>query len=261
MLNIRRLISILFLIFFITLHSKAQERQYFIKLNGDTVYGKLKINTFLDNSKNMLFRTENKQRINLLPQRTKLVYHSKKFIFEPVIFKGRRLFMKRLYTGILKIYNYTRYEINSGSVMTSKIVKNKGLESVEVTSFGFKKQLSEYLKDCPEIEAKIIHKYYKMKNIFEMAEDYDNCSQKIVTTLKNINRESISEIEDYRTVIESSDLEKKDEVLEILKDIEKKILSEEDVPNYLWNALISTVKSNSELNEKAIVLQKSLTEN
>jgi len=154
----------------------AQRNQYYVKLSRDTVYGRLNINTYRDNSLKMLFKTEDGKNITVLPNNTLMVYYDEDHLYRAVIYNNQRLFLKEIYFGmLLGIFNYTRYESNSGSVITSKIFSKGNTESIEISNFNFKRQVKNFLSDCPEIVSGIDSKKYKYKHMVEIGQAYDNC--------------------------------------------------------------------------------------
>ena len=236
----------------------AQSNQYYVKLSRDTVYGKLNINTYRDNSLKMLFKTEEGKNITVLPNNTLMAYYDEDHLYRAVIYDNQRLFMQEVYFGALSIFNYTRYESNSGSIITSKVFSKGGTESIELSNFNFKKQVKTFLSDCPEIVSGIDDKKYKYKNLLEIGLAYDNCRienpepGQLKTEVKNI----IIELGKLRTEISiSNDIENKDEAFEILKDIERRMELNDNVPEYLWSALFETIELNSDLLAKSKQIQ------
>ena len=278
---------------------QAQDNQYIVKVTGDTLRGKIQINPQRDNSKSMYFKGEDGFRGNIRPLRVHYVYFNEIYQYRSVPFhNNQRLFMQILKEGEnISYYNYTHERDNS--VSTTKVASKPNGEALELSALTFKKQVSKFLDDCPEIVAKMENKEYRYKDYARLFDDYNECDQpKVETTSSNaistaatqgsvapaagataviatptspqtINqgiedgskKEKLSEVDNFRGFVRDLDgFEYSKDVLEWLTDVEYRISQEDDIPNYLWSSLDAMTEGQPELQEKATQLRLDLND-
>ena len=160
-MKFRFAIAIIFL--FITTALHAQD-QYIVKLNGDTLRGKLLINPMRDNTRSMYFKHEDGTKENIRPIRASYVYYDKEYQFRSIPFNNQRLFMQIVREERnLSHYNYTHKRDNS--MATTKVLAKPNGDALEISALSFRKQVANFLDDCPQVEAKIEAKQYKLSLI------------------------------------------------------------------------------------------------
>ncbi len=262
----------------------AQDNQYIVKLNGDTIRGELKINPIRDNSNSMSFKAEGGSNNNIRPIRVKYVYYDHEYQFRSVPFYSQRLFMQIIkeYEHI-SYYNYIRKGNNS--ILTTKVATKPNGEAVELSGLTFRKQVTEFLDDCPEIVAKLESKKYRYKDYEKLFADYNNCEQPLVlaqgpsstatevtaaTTIVSTTetaeasiddtvQEKLTKVDEFgKYVAGLKDFAYANDVLEWLSDVENRIRQNREIPNYLWSSLNAMTEEQTELNEKAEELKKDL---
>ncbi len=246
------------LIFFIALSCSipliAQKNQYFVKLNGDTIRGRLNITTQDDNSLKMRFRTEDREKLTIIPQLTQHVYHSDNIQYGSVPYRNRRLFMEIVHEGSLSVYNYTRFDTNVGRMVSSKILV-RGTNAIEIGRIGFRKSVSGFLEGCPKLQQQINSKEYRSSDLVAIAEAYENCVQESTGP----QLEASTKLNDFQGEIKNTNgLQGKKEILEILKDMQRRVALNEEIPDYLWKALLGSLGHAPELKSKAEKIQKEL---
>jgi len=143
-MNRQSQLFVLFLIIWsISFIGYSQNQQYYLKLNGDTVLGKLRINQYRDNSRKINFIDNEGNKKVIYPQTAYYVYVSNIYQLRSVIFRDQRLFMEPVYEGRVSVYNYMRYERNSPTLMNSRVlIKKKGvLQDMKVLKFDLTKKV------------------------------------------------------------------------------------------------------------------------
>lgn len=160
---------------FAALGSDAQDHQYIVKLTGDTLRGNVQINPNRDNSTSMYLKYEDGTKEYIYPLRISYVYYDEDIQFRSVPFhNNQRLFMQIIKEDdYLSYYNYIHKRDNS--MATAKIAIKPNGEVLELSALTFKKQVSEFLDDCPEIVARIEAKYYKYRDVDLLFADYNDC--------------------------------------------------------------------------------------
>lgn len=273
----------------------AQSDQYIVKLNGDTLRGKLQINPTRDNSQSMYFKHEDGSKENIRPIRISYVYYDQQYQFRSVPFYNQRLFMQ-IVKEDRNLSNYNYIHKRDNAIATTRVVVKPGGEALELSALTFRKQITQFLQDCPKVVAKLEAKQYKYKDQEQLFEDYNNCDTQAITadvstgqgtansaddtaqlpaaevtstavsasnpgsvSSNSITEDKLSKIDDFRKYVRSLDnFEHSRDVLEWLTDVEYRISQGRDVPNYLWSSLNAMTAENSELQDKANLLQKDL---
>lgn len=159
---------------------KASIKNGFIVLaNGDTLKGQLYFNGDYDNFWRIVFKdTVTNKKTTYTPQETKC-YSVDSVYFYPKFLKKQWVFMGLLFNGDLKVYIYRYYMATgytSGTETAYLYEKPNGqyLQVVWHRMYPFKKNVSEFFSDYPELSQKILQKEYKMEDIFLIAAEYDN---------------------------------------------------------------------------------------
>lgn len=283
---------ILAIILYFTVATLDAQDQYIVKLNGDTIRGKLLINPMRDNTQSIYFRHPDGSKENLRPIRVSYVYYDEEYQFRSIPFYNQRLFMQVVKEDRnLSYYHYIHKRDNS--VATTKIFAKPNGDALELSAITFKKQVSEFLDDCPQVNARIEAKEYKYKDIDQLFEDYNNCDIQTVSasstrvaatqttpaatsttavmeTGDNANpgssgaattkkQEKLAQVDVFRKYVrEMDDFEHARDVLEWLTDIEYRVSQDREIPNYLWNSLDAMTAGNDDLQEQALELRKKL---
>jgi hypothetical protein len=276
----------------------AQSDQYMVKLNGDTIRGKLQINPARDNSQSMYFKHEDGSKENIRPIRISYVYYSDQYQFRSVPFYNQRLFMQ-IVKEDRNLSNYNYIHKRDNSIATTKVVVKPGGEVLELSALTFRKQITEFLQDCPKVVAMLEAKQYKYKDQHQLFEDYNNCDTQAVTVDANTNADAntdqtvtsyssnpaqttaadvttatgagsvsvtpgskenkLSKIDNFRKYVRGLDnFQHSRDVLEWLTDVEYRVSQGREIPNYLWSSLNAMTSENPDLQDKADLLQKDL---
>ncbi len=278
------------IILFTTGFLYAQD-QYIVKLNGDTVRGKLQINPVRDNTRSMYFKHQDGSKENIRPIRASYVYYDEEYQFRSIPFNNQRVFMQVIKEDRnLSYYHYIHKRDNS--IATTKILAKPNGESVELSALSFRKQVAKFLDDCPAVEIRVEDRKYKYKDLDQLLEDYNNCDIQVVVAsmVENNNRNSsattvtpavaasgtavvseenvkalsakqtkLSQIDEYRNYIRGlENFEHARDVLEWLTDVEFRVAQGREVPNYLWNSLNAMTSGNQELVAKSNQLKTAL---
>ena len=275
--------------------TKGQTDQYIVKLNGDTLRGKLQINPSRDNSRSMYFKNSDGTKENIRPIRISYVYYDEDYQFRSVAFYNQRVFMRIISENKnLSHYHYTHKRENS--IATTNVITKPDGDVLEISALTFRKQIAKFLEDCPEIIAKLDNKEYRFGKQEELYRDYNNCdlqtmvavsavqessdkdgsaaaaggvaaattattttSTGTTTVPKSEEQDKLNEIDEFRKYVRAlDDFDHSRDVLEWLTDVEYRVSQNRDIPNYLWNSLNSMTVGNKELNDRAAKLKDAL---
>ena len=177
-------LSIIILLTSLTTRLSAQSDQYVVKFNGDTIYGKIQINPMRDNTRSMYFKNQDGTKENLRPVRISYVYFDEEYQFRSVPFYNQRLFMQILKEDD-RISYYNHIHKRENSVATTKVALKPDGEALELSALTFRKQILNFLDDCPSIIAKIENKEYKYKDYERLFADYNDCDEQLVVVSKS----------------------------------------------------------------------------
>jgi hypothetical protein len=186
----------------------------------------------------------------------------------------------------LSYYHYIHKRDNS--IATTKVFAKPNGDALELSALSFKKQVSEFLDDCPQVNARIEAKEYKYKDIDQLFEDYNNCdiqtvsasstqtnspANSAVATMEagdhdnmenpgpatTKKQDKLAQIDAFRKYVRDlDDFQHARDVLEWLTDIEYRVSQDREIPNYLWNSLDAMTASNDTVQEQALELRKKL---
>jgi hypothetical protein len=177
-------LSIIILLTSLATRISAQSDQYVIKFNGDTIYGKIQINPMRDNTRSMYFKNLDGTKENLRPVRISYVYFDEEYQFRSVPFYNQRLFMQILKEDD-RISYYNHIHKRENSVATTKVALKPDGEALELSALTFRRQILDFLDDCPSIVAKVENKEYKFKDYEQLFADYNDCDEQLVVVSKS----------------------------------------------------------------------------
>jgi len=146
--------------------------------NGDTLRGKIMFNNDYSNYNTLIFRdTITNKNTNYKPREVKS-FSLDSLIFYRKILNNQWVFECLLLNGDLKVYLY-RYYMSTGytsGTETSYIYEKSNGQYLMISTYityPFKKRVSEFFSDYPELSEKIYNKTYKFNDLFLIAEEYN----------------------------------------------------------------------------------------
>ena len=121
----------------------------------------------------------------------------------------------------------------------------------EVGNIGFKKRVSKFLEDCPEIANKITTGEYKKSDLKEVVARYNQCRNQgqpnVAVAIEETVFEKQPAIEELIAKVSKSNLSNKSDIVEMLEDVKSKLESGDDVPNYLKSAITEAFGDNVDM--------------
>ncbi len=263
---------------------QAQDNQYIVKFNGDTIRGKLQLNLSRDNSLSMLFKAEGENKKNIIPLRFNYVYYDEEHKFRSVAFFNQRLFMQIIKEHKhISYYNYIYKRDNS--ILNTIVVSKPSGDAFELSGLTFRKQVIKFMKDCPEIVAKLEIKKYRYKDYVKLFADYNDCMETppppavpvvvttaavtgtslvapaspSTTTMDDRQREKLVNIDEFSQYLSGlTDYKYSKDVSEWISDVTARVTQNRAIPNYLWNSLNAMTEEHPELQDKAKKLKEDL---
>lgn len=248
------MLQLLTIIFLILGYTLASGQDYVVTLKGDTLSGKVKY--FGGNS------NANKYIRLLSPEGKKTNYkvlETKAFRIDNEVFHTLKLwnnytFMKLVSAGYLNLYYY---QVENQTTWDGRFLFKKDGAGLDVPNLGFKKKLSQFLGDCPDVRSKIESGDFGRSDLDKIVDAYNACFN------RNDNQKSIllsaeqSWIELDKAVTALPEFDKKNDALEMIREIQRKVSHNETIPSFLIAGIKDALKDQSAVAEKlTIALEK-----
>lgn len=231
-------VVLLLLATIITCQAFAQ-KDYVILLTGDTIKGEVRLYSY-DNIDRVSIKSGGKKS-NLTAQKVR-GFAKGGTSYQPMTYEQSLRFMKVIKSGYLSLF---AFNAASQGTWDGRYLGKRDGSTLEVPNLAFKKMLSKYLSDCPEIASKIENGDFAKRDIEKIVDEYNACLQsktsatvKTVETISSINEKTKS-ISKLREKIEAENFLTKKDVLDLLQDVQNKVTKNETVPNFLIDGLRS----------------------
>jgi hypothetical protein len=229
--------SILTFGFAIIFQSSFCQSNFLITTKGDTLYGDLKILSYDIVDRVQL--TVDKKKKSFTALEAKAVFLDNE-LYHSVRHDSRYHFMILKQSGYLSLYGF---RIDNQVTYDGRFLVKRDGDAMEVPNITFKKTMQEFLKDCMSVSDRIKSGELGRKNLDTLITLYNACIDENtrLTALANASavRSEISlpEVENLKNKIENSSLSAKQDILDLIKDIEIKMKGSQPIPNYLIEGL------------------------
>ncbi|MBS1507835.1 MAG: hypothetical protein JSS79_14430 [Bacteroidetes bacterium] len=230
-----------FNLFFILITNSLQAQHDFAVMHkGDTLRGEIKILSYEMMDKIQVATKEKKTIYTALQIKT---LQKGEVSYEPIRYDNTIRFMKVLKSGYLSFYAF-----NPSNQLTwdGRYLYKKDGNGVELPNLTFKKTLSNFLSDCPNIRDRINAGEFSKREIEKIIDLYNECLQSKTEALNILpvrtdsqNTSIVKAIDNLTAKIEGENFLTKKDALDMLKDIRTKVSKNEAVPHYLVEGLKS----------------------
>lgn len=181
-------------------------------------------------------------------------------IYHPAKIQNKYRILELIEGGYLSLYLYRAdesYDFNTKYLLKSTT------EGLIVPNIFFRKQVTDFLNDCPEVVAKLEDKTYKKNDIEQIVKDYNACLEMQTQNKFSDNEPALIEAEKSKFELLSAiqqklDTSKDNELNTLLNDIKQKVKSGGAVPGYLISALKEQTKSIDSIKNEVEQLLKAL---
>jgi hypothetical protein len=229
----KKLLNTAFLLL-IALGSYSQA-DYAITLKGDTLRGKIKILTYDLLDRVQVVVEKKKKQYSALEVNSLLVAG---VVYHTVKYERSFRYMKLVKGGFLSLY---AFRLPNQSSYDGQYLLKKDGTGMEVPNLTFKKSLINFLPDCPEVHERIKSGDFGRKDLTQIIERYNSCiqfkternSEKPISVVTEKESEQMVAINALVSKVESSSVENKTDVIDLLKDLRSKVARSEILPNYL----------------------------
>ncbi|HEY9490164.1 MAG TPA: hypothetical protein VIQ51_17630 [Chryseosolibacter sp.] len=166
-------------------------------------------------------------------------------VYHPVKGESGYTFMQLIEPGYLTLY---AYQLDNQTRFDGRFLRKLDGADLVVPNLGFKKYISQFLEDCPEIVERVKSGELGKKNLNELVIAYNACvddrtidHEKVLTARK----EQTSIINAWTSLEErvmTTEFSEKNNALEMITEIRKKIRNQERIPNFLIEGLKNSLK-------------------
>lgn len=233
------------------------QTDYVVTTQGDTIKGKVKyLNTGLE-KKVQITPNDGKKIIYSVTQT--FAFKLEGDIYCPVRYTQGYTYMKLLKAGYLSLYSF---QLPNQITWDGRYLVKKDGKGIEVPNIGFKKILSQFLSECPEVTKRIASGEISKNKMNDIIDQYNNCissnteKQTSVQTSKPlVNTDAWNTLEANVTAL--VDFAQKVDALEMIAEIKSKVKRSERIPNFLTEGLKEALKDQPSMKE---TLDKALAE-
>lgn len=237
-------IVIHFLLFFLLMlvFQLAEAQDYVLTARGDSLTGEVKPLFYGPEKRVQLAQSDEKQTFGLFEVREFSHNHD---IYHPVKGESGYVFMKLLQPGYLTLY---AYQPENQSRFDGLFLRKLDGDQLTVPNLGFKKYMSKFLEDCPEVSDRIKSGELGKKELTEIIEFYNSCIENRTTdheTIIAVRQEQnikVSAWDALENQIRQKEFSEKENALEMVAEIRKKIQRRESIPNFLVEGLKQSLK-------------------
>lgn len=227
----------------------AVSQDFAVTQRGDTLKGNIRIfNTGPDKKIQIQAEGKKKQVLSLL--QVKSVTKDNE-VYHPVKGPLGYSFMKLVRGGYLSLYGF-QHENQTG--YDAQLLVKKDGTYLEIPNLNFKKAMTRYLDDCSGVSEKIDNGTFTRKDISAIVDDYNSCmdaktkaaSARIAAAPQPVKVDE-KVAEPWRAletaVKERPEFEGKENALEMISEIQRKLSRNEKLPNFLIEGLKSSLSN------------------
>jgi hypothetical protein len=226
-------------ILFLTFISQAlAQKEYLITTQLDTLVGKISIQQGGEFQVDRVRIKMGKEKKTLEAYEVREI-HDKKTLYYPIKLNERYQFALVEREGsFLSLYRYVDLATNNSQYSGKLLVTKDGRQHI-VSNIGFRKKLVEFLNQCESVQKKIEEGEYKRNDLYKIIDEYNACvDEKSQEEMKKIAASNdASKIDALIDMASELEIENKEELIEMLKDVKGKLKDGEKIPGYLQSAI------------------------
>ena len=216
-------------------------------INGDTISGKMYLD-LRDQYNNDRIRVKNESgKASYMPYQIKeAVIDQVRYV--PFFINGKHQFAEVEHEGFASIYKIRGTDSETSSQFVQRMLVKEGGEIESISLLSFRKATEEFFADCVG-ESKYVDDY-KIKNLPLIVEEYNECvklKSREQEVAQSIKAKSLPDWKAFLQRISNSDLENKEDVGDMIGDIEYKLSVGKEIPSYLIEAVNSGLETKKPL--------------
>lgn len=243
-----RLIIAAFLLILSFGQSLAQ-KDYLITTELDTLKGKVAIQLGGKYDVDRVRIKTEKEKLLLESYRVKEIHDGDK-LYKTIKLSGRYQFVEVEREGtFLSYYRFVDLSDESNTQYNGRLLMTKDGRQHMVNNIGFKKKIVEFLTDCESVTGKIESGEYGRNDLDKIMDEYNAC----IDAKSSAEQEKIefakeaSKIDLLIESVHDMDVEGKEELLDMLRDVKSKLEAGENVPGYLQSAIRAKLEGEDSL--------------
>ena len=236
-------IPLLLFILSMLVYQCAGAQDYVLTTRGDSLTGEVRPLTYGPDKKvQIISEDEKKTSLSLFEVRA---FSSDGDVYHPVKGEKGYVFMKLLRPGYLSLYGY---QMDNQNRYDGLFMKKADGEGMVVPNLGFKKYVSQFLEDCPDVAARIKEGDLNKKKLTELVDAYNQCiDERTIDHRELLVRQEqqdpkINAWDSLEEKVKEQDFSQRRNALEMIAEIKKKIERKETIPNFLVEGLRNSLK-------------------
>lgn len=236
-------IHILLFVLLMLIYQCATAQDYVLTTKGDSLTGEVKPLLYGPEKRVQVFSADKeKSSFTIFQVRA---FSSNGEVYHPVKGDNGYVFMKLLQPGYLSLYGY---QMENQTRFDGLYLKKIDGDGMSVPNLGFKKYISQFMEDCPDVVASVRDGQYTKKNVNELVTAYNNCVDSRTVDHDKVIAErqertvKINAWESLQEKVAEKDFPEKNNALEMITEIRKKIERRESIPNFLIEGLKNSLK-------------------
>ena len=234
----------------------AQAQDYVVLNTQDTLRGKVKMLSY-DLLDRVQVQAERKQALTALQVR---VVYTAGVLYRPVQQANAVRFMQELQPGYLSYY---AFRIGNSNRFDGRLLQLASGGQIELPNIGFKKQMTEFLKECPSV-AELVNTGKLIRNdIDSIVVLFNRCIQertqnRALEPQPPVAPAVSADLSRLQQELSEADFSGKKDAEDMLADIIKRTGNKENLPNYLIEGFTGLLSSQPELLEQWNKIKDSL---
>lgn len=221
----------------------AGAQDYVLTTRGDSLTGEVRPLAYGPDKKvQIISNDKEKTSLSLFEVRE---FSSDGDVYHPIRGEKGYVFMKLLRPGYLSLY---AYQMENQNRYDGLLMKKADGESIVVPNLGFKKYITQFVEDCPDVAARIKEGELNKKNLTELVDAYNQCidDRTIDHGERLAQREQqapkLNAWHSLEEKVKDQSFSQKTNALEMIAEIKKKIERKEALPNFLVEGLRNSLK-------------------
>ncbi|MBS1949891.1 MAG: hypothetical protein OJF59_002475 [Cytophagales bacterium] len=229
------------------------QADFVVPFKGDTLTGEAKILSF-DKIDRVQITSHGKKTIFQSTQVRSLRMNQD--LYRAVRYENSIRMMKIVKDGYLSLLAFNPEGQSNSSWSGQYLLKRDG-QGVEVPNLSFKKILSNFLGDCPDIKDHFQKGDFSKHDLNRIVDLYNTCLDVKTKNLNGqpktveISTDKVLAVKQFIEKVQKENFVGKKDVLDLLTDIQTKVMKGETIPNYMGEGLKPYLKEKPDLEKSA----------
>lgn len=246
------MLKILLLHFFLVGYTGISAQDYIVTIKGDTLRGKVKHVT----NSGVKYAGNNSTYVQLTSESGKKTKHDilktisfrmEGEIYSTIKFFDDYTFMKLIKPGYLSLYGY---QMENQTSWDGRCLVKKDGAVLDVPNIGFKKRVSNFLEDCPQIKTDVESGALGKSDLLKIVDEYNACINIKTNPASAIDLpagKAWAKLEAEVKALPAFD--KKGDATEMIHEVLGKLSKNQSIPSFLISGLKDALKDQSSVNE------------